>query len=103
MLKPAPAPVTTAMILICEKCGKKLCADPDKNPSRLLQAELKEKIKSRYGKGVLRPIVTTCMDICPNEEVAIAISRTGEAPQFFTLRKEDLSDAAETLIDEAIQ
>lgn len=81
----AEAPVSQALILICEKCGKKLASDSEQNPSRDLQAALKEEIKATGAKGVLRAVVTSCMDICPNGEITVAISRAGSGDRFYTV------------------
>ena len=74
-LTPSDRPIETALILICEKCGKKLSGsnDPDVNPSRLLQAGLKAGISADGQKGALRAVVTTCLDVCPEGTVAVAI------------------------------
>jgi predicted metal-binding protein len=85
-----PAPVSQAMILICEKCGKKLSSDNEENPSRSLQQSLKEKIKENGDKGVLRALLTSCMDICPKGEIAVGISfsnATGGKDLFLTLKE----------------
>lgn len=81
-------PVSEAIIMVCEKCGKKLASDPENNPSRALQTSLKEAIKSEFGKGKFRAVITSCMDICPKDEIAIAISRSeanGGRDEFFTV------------------
>jgi hypothetical protein len=43
-LMPVAAPVSDALILICEKCGKKLSRTPDDNPSRTIQHQLAARI-----------------------------------------------------------
>ena len=84
-----PAPVSEALVLICEKCGKKLVGEGEDNPAKMLQLALKERIKAEGKKGILRAVVTSCMDVCPKNEVAVGIVRMkhGEGSrQFFTLR-----------------
>ncbi len=84
-----PAPVTETLILICEKCGKKQVSDDEENPSRTIQLALKEHIKSSGKKGVLRAVVTSCMDICPKDEIAVGLvglSPTNDKKRFFTFR-----------------
>jgi len=93
-------PVSEAIIMVCEKCGKKLSSDPETNPSRLLQSSLKDAIKAEYGKGKFRAVITSCMDICPKDEIAIAISRSnanGGEDEFFTVTGD-----TETLRDEIL-
>jgi predicted metal-binding protein len=85
-LKPHVAPVTRALILICEKCGSKLVADGAENPSRILQKALKEQIRATGRRGEIRAVVSSCMDICPEGEIAVGFSPTSsEAAEYFTL------------------
>lgn len=101
LLTPADAPVSHALILICEKCGKKLSSDDD-NPARVLQKTLKEELKSIYGKGTARALLTGCMDICPRDEIAIAFSWSeakGGGDEFLTLHADDPESAARVLIE----
>jgi predicted metal-binding protein len=98
-LKSAEASVSEALILICEKCGKKLSKDSDDSPARTIQHALKEAIKADGGKGKLKAVVTSCLDLCPKEEIAVAISRTHSADQFFTLSgKLDEQEAASEIL-----
>jgi predicted metal-binding protein len=97
-LTPAIAPVSNALILICEKCGAKLVGEGTENPSRLLQKALKEKIRADERKGEIRAVVSSCMDICPESKIAIGIARSGNAlTEYFTLAG-DPSDALETIL-----
>jgi predicted metal-binding protein len=92
-------PVSEALILICEKCGKKLSNSED-NPSRELQSALKEKIKSDGNKGVIRSVLTSCMDVCPKDEIAIAITTSdGGKDRYFTLKSDHPEDEAQTLLN----
>lgn len=85
-LVPVPAPVTEALILICEKCGKKLSGGDDNNPARALVQELKGKIKEAGGKGKQRAVITGCLDVCPKDAITIGVSRpTGHGDEFFTI------------------
>ncbi len=98
----AEAPVSQALILICEKCGKKVATDFEHNPSRDLQAALKEEIKARGDKGVIRAVVTSCMDICPKDEIAIAISRSQQAggqDRFYTIQGGDVQKQRDAILE----
>jgi hypothetical protein len=79
-LSSADAPVDTALILICEKCGKNL----GKHFARDVQQELKKAIRGGEEKQNFRAVLTGCMDLCPSDEITIAISRTKGQNQFFT-------------------
>jgi predicted metal-binding protein len=100
-LTPHVSPVSEALILICEKCGKKLVADSEPNPARELQLLLKEKIKTQGKKGQLRAVITSCMDLCPPGEIAICISVTAGKNRYFTLEGGD-SEAASRLLFEQL-
>ena len=100
-MKIAAAPVSEALILICEKCGKKLVGDTDSNPARDLQQELKAKIYEQGLKGQVRAVVTTCMDVCPKNEIAVAISPARGGDDFLTLEMNELSGAADALLKRA--
>lgn len=86
---PVPSPVSEALILVCEKCGKKLVGEGEDNPSKTLQLALKDRIKEQGKKGVLRAVVTSCMDVCPKGEIAVGILRMedgAKAREFYTVR-----------------
>ncbi len=103
MLKHAQPPIDQAWILICEKCGKKLTPDnPEGNPSRALQQTLKEKIFTRFGKGKVRALVTTCMDICPSGEVAVGILRAQGKDEYLTIPGEHAAGAADEVLERAL-
>ncbi len=88
-MKPVETPVET-FILICEKCGKKLSAnDGDESPSRDLQKALKSLAKNGPLDGALkskvRPVVTSCMNICPEGQIAMGVIEFGKKEHFFTI------------------
>jgi hypothetical protein len=78
-----PSPVTDSMILVCEKCGKKLVNDCETNPAAALQTHLKFEIRSRYGKGKVRCVLTSCLDVCPKGKLTIGISPANADPDRF--------------------
>lgn len=67
-MKRIPAPVSEALILICEKCGKR--------ESRSLMDDLKTQIKARGSKREFRVLRTSCMNVCPKRGVTLAVLRT---------------------------
>src|ERR1700761_275530 len=96
-------PVSRALILVCEKCGKRLDSDADKNPSRKLVSQLKKAAKRQFGKGEGRALATSCMDICPKDLVSVAIT-TLQGPntgtRFFTLPLDDIEETSERIVKE---
>lgn len=103
-LKKTPAPVRETLLLICEKCGKRLAGkSDDENPAKLLQQNLKSEVKARHLKGRVRPVLTSCLDICPEGEVAIGriqLDQTKPEIEFFTVACEEPDQTAKLLIDQ---
>jgi hypothetical protein len=103
-MHPVDPPVSTGLILVCDKCGKRLEADLDKNPSRELVSRLKKGSKALFGKGEIRAALTTCLDICPEERISVAIVPTGAgstATKYFTVRPSDIEATSDKILKEA--
>lgn len=97
-------PVSRALVLVCEKCGKRLDSDSDKNPSRRLVSRLKKQAKKSFGRGEVRAVATSCMDLCPEGEISVALMRfrgAGNDTRFFTVSADDI-DATATQILEVV-
>jgi predicted metal-binding protein len=97
-------PVSTGLILICDKCGKRMKADFDENPSRELVARLKKESKEVFAKGQVRAALTSCLDICPDNRISVAIIPTGgqsEPARYFTVKASDIKDTSEKIVKEA--
>jgi predicted metal-binding protein len=67
------APVSNAMVWLCEKCGAKLSRDEATNPARSIQKAFKELVSEKKEKREIRAMVTTCMNVCPKEKMAAGI------------------------------
>jgi predicted metal-binding protein len=96
-------PVSNALILVCEKCGKRLDSDSDKNPSRQLVSRLKKLAKKRLGKGEVRALATSCMDVCPDDQVTVAVvTLRGAASntRFFTVGVDDMEETSNRILRE---
>lgn len=80
-----------AAVLVCEKCGKKQ-RDSGKNPSHQLASKLKRLGKQKFDKGDLRVVLTSCLDLCPDERIAVALVPTqhDKAAVFLEVDTEDL-------------
>jgi hypothetical protein len=97
-------PFTTGLILICDKCGKRMKADFDENPSRELVARLKKESREVFGKGEVRAALTSCLDICPENRISVAIVPTaghGAGARYFTVRGSDIKGTSETIMKAA--
>jgi hypothetical protein len=97
-LTPVEAPVSEALILICEKCGKNISRGADDNPSRDIVSQLKEEIRAQGGKGKLRTVLANCIGVCPEGAIAVGISRTEKPNQFFTFNG-PTSEAAKAIFE----
>ena len=84
-LKKAESPVKKGFLLVCEKCGKKLAGNSEENPARTLQKALKEKVKAELPSDTIRPLVSSCMNVCPDGEITLAIVEDQAPHRFFTI------------------
>ncbi len=95
------APVELALVLVCEKCGRRV-ADSKKNPSHHLVSKLKRMTKNEFGKGAVRAVLTSCLDLCPDQRVAIAVIPTasGIPTHFFETDVDDVDEAGSCIVKE---
>jgi predicted metal-binding protein len=95
----AESPVSRAIVFICEKCGRR--GDHDgKNASHRLASKLKRACKRRFGRGEVRIALTSCMDVCPEEQITILIQPVCGAhlTQFRQADIKDVEGASERLL-----
>lgn len=96
-------PVTTALVLVCDKCGKRMKADADKNPSRQLVGRLKKMSRELFAPGEIRATLTSCLDICPKDRLSVAIvtmDPTAAAPRFFIVKADDIEATGHKILKE---
>jgi hypothetical protein len=86
-LEPASLPVCDMLVLFCEKCGAKMASDSMENPSKILQKSLKEQIKHEGRQKERRAILSSCLNLCPENKIALGLLdlRNKKQPQFLTL------------------
>ena len=68
------------VVMVCTKCGKQFEGDLRDSPERI-KTELKAKAKSELGKKV-RVITTSCLNICPEDKIAIVKASNKESSVF---------------------
>jgi predicted metal-binding protein len=98
------SPISTGLILVCDKCGKRLESDFDENPSRELVSRLKKASKGVFEKGEIRAALTSCLDICPRDRISVAIVPTGAgsgATRYFTVKGSNIEDTSQDILQEA--
>ena len=93
-------PVSKALVLVCEKCGKRLDKNADENPSRKLVSRLKKMAKKSLERGEVRAVATSCMDICPDGQVSVAIASVSGATRFLTVELDDVDETAHLILKE---
>jgi predicted metal-binding protein len=95
----AESPVSRAMIFICEKCGRRGDLG-GKNPSHRLASKLKRACKRRFERGEVRIALTSCMDVCPEDQITVLIQPVCGAHEarFRQADIEDLDGASERLL-----
>jgi predicted metal-binding protein len=97
-------PFSTGLILICDKCGKRMKADCNENPSRELVARLKKESKQALGKDRVRVALTSCLDICPDDRISVAIVPTAghsDGAHYLTVKTADLKATAAAIVESA--
>ena len=69
-------------MFVCEKCSKRVGAD--KHGGRHLAGALKRQLKSEFPKGDIRIAMTSCMDLCPKDAIAVTLQPVDPAlPSMF--------------------
>ena len=99
LVSDVPSPVSRALVFICEKCGRR--GDPEgKNASHRLASKLKRACKRRFERGEVRIALTSCMDLCPDEQITVLIQPVsgGHATQFRQVDMSDVDAASERLL-----
>jgi hypothetical protein len=99
LLEGIDPPTRLALVFVCEKCGNRI-ADSGKNPSHRLASRLKKAAKRRCEKGDMRSVLTSCMDVCPDDRIAISIAPSDgrERAAFYTVRSDDLDASADAIV-----
>ena len=103
-MRAVESPVSNSLILVCEKCGKRMKGDFDKNPSRKLASRLKKMSREVFQKGEVRAALTSCLDICPPNRISVAIlpvNDPSKAPRFFTVKIDDIEQTSQDILQQA--
>jgi predicted metal-binding protein len=99
LIRDAEPPVSRAIVFICEKCGRRGDSD-GKNASHRLASKLKRACKRRFERGAVRIALTSCMDVCPEDQITVLIAPVSgvHATQFRQADIEDVEGASESLL-----
>jgi len=95
----AESPVSRAMVFICEKCGRRGDLD-GKNASHRLASKLKRACKRSFERGEVRIALTSCMNVCPEEQITVLIQPVSgtHATRFRQVDINDVDGASERLL-----
>ncbi len=83
----------TGLIAVCAKCGRKLGSEDISN-------DLKKELKSlAKGSGQsIRVVTSSCLDICPDDRIAISYTSSGETRSVTVEEGTDPTRILESLI-----
>lgn len=97
--KKSPPLWSSGILLICEKCGKKL--DDGENPTLAFRDRAKDAMKKEGVWGKSRVIVTSCLGTCPSGEITVVdVSTHDRAPSHYTLKVKELDAFFERWLSE---
>src|ERR1700727_2175252 len=96
LVRDAESPVSRAMVFICEKCGRRRDVE-GRNASHRLASKLKRACKRRFERGEVRIALTSCMDVCPEDQITVLIQPVSRAhaTQFRQADIRDVNGASE--------
>lgn len=88
------------MVFICEKCGRRGDFN-GKNPSFRLASKLKRACKRHLQRGEVRVALTSCMDVCPEDQITVLIQPVagGHPARFRQADIKDVGAASERLLE----
>lgn len=73
------------VLLLCEKCGSKKLIQGE-NAARVLQQWMKAELKEKGLKEKLRPVLSSCLGLCPEDRITAGLLNSqGEQARFFVL------------------
>ncbi|MBC7537969.1 MAG: hypothetical protein H7281_04060 [Bacteriovorax sp.] len=70
------------VVMICTKCGKQFQSAHNQAAPERIKGDLKSIAKAELGKGSVRVITTSCLNICPVDKIAIAVASKNEPGTF---------------------
>ena len=74
------------------------------NSARVLQQWMKGELKSHGLSQKLRPVVSSCLGVCPEKGVTAALlSNRGEASHFYVLDINNSKELFQEIMDEALK
>lgn len=70
------------IVMICSHCGDQFKSSQTIGAVERIKSELKTCVKERLEKGEVRGITTSCLSICPENKIAIAILAPQQSTRF---------------------
>jgi predicted metal-binding protein len=81
-LEPIDTPKWDAVMLICKQCGKRRDAPRDLKPKALVKLA-RQHLKEQRPRP--RVVSTSCMGVCPKDEIAVAWVGRGRGPRIMCI------------------
>ena len=94
-------PVTAALVLVCQKCGKRLKGAGDGKSGHRLQSRIKKLSKRTFARGEIRVASTSCLNMCPENRISVVIipiESVVSQPQFFEVNAHDIDEASDAVL-----
>ncbi len=88
--------------LVCEKCGTQSVHHDEINPAKVIQKLLKEETRLHKTKEKLRPILSSCLGICPENKITALLVESEKPLRFFMLNEKYTENEISKLHDELI-
>lgn len=92
---------TERVVMICSRCGEQFNSTIDKNSPEKIKTDLKIWAKANLPQGTTRVITTSCLNICPENKIAITICDKSRPLVFDSVAVGpdiEVSDLAQSLI-----
>lgn len=91
------------ILLLCEKCGKKSLVQ-NQNGAQFLKEKIKAEVKAKNVAQKLRPVLSSCLGVCPENKITAALMSTqGDASHFYLLDVDDPEVLFKEIIDQALK
>lgn len=90
------------VVMVCTRCGEQFRSQDDQESPERIKKDLKSVSKEKLGKTNVRVITTSCLNICPENKIGIAVASKNE-PGVFKAYAVDPEISGEDLFDEILK
>ncbi|MFA6238562.1 MAG: hypothetical protein WC635_14605 [Bacteriovorax sp.] len=90
------------VVMICERCGEQFKSENQQSSPERIKGDLKSIAKSEFEKGTVRVITTSCLNICPENKIAITVA-SKSAKDIFKAYAVDADISGKDLFEEILK